>query len=81
MCAVLKVKPSQTYVQAFVDSFLFLELRSQLKKLQTLVVQIPELVIQSFVRDHYSETEVFVERIKKENNKSAAMLEAERVKT
>ncbi|CAB4012661.1 Hypothetical predicted protein, partial [Paramuricea clavata] len=54
------------------------ELRSQLKKLQSFAVQIPELVIQSFVGDHSSETGLFVERIKQENNETTAMLENQR---
>ena len=58
---------------------LFLELRSQLKKLQSLVVQTPELVIHSFVKDHSSTTQEFVERLEKENNETVAKLENQRV--
>ena len=58
---------------------LFLELRSQLKKLQSLVVQIPELVIHSFEKEHSSVTHEFVESLEKENNETVAMLENQRV--
>ena len=56
-----------------------LELRNQLKRLQTLVVQIPDLVIQCFMLEHSSATEVFVEKTKKENAETVSMLEHQRV--
>ena len=55
------------------------ELRGHLKKLQSLAVQIPEMVIESFVRDHSNETEAVVERIKKENDETIVKLETQRV--
>ena len=50
-----------------------------MKKLQSLVVQVPEMVIESFVRDHSDQTDVVVERIKKENGETVATLENQRV--
>lgn len=60
-------------------NFPFLELRGHLKKLQSLAVQIPEMVIESFVRDHSDQTDVVVGRIKKENDETVATLENQRV--
>ena len=68
------------YIVVTINPFLFpSELRSQLKKLISLVVQVPALMIELFVVQYTSETQIVANKTKKNYEEAIDMLEKRKV--